>query len=171
MNENVKIKKASIKDDLFLTVEYTEELPGHSKKDAKMTCTIPVHDDLKEAFTKLHKHLAILCHEVKAPKRGEFETTEYEDFFARGFSIGGNDESEGVTISGSKDGKYGNVNLNSPFTKYESKDYPFISELGADIGACIYEVEEYLFNEKRAPEKQMEMDFGEVVNEGAEGGE
>ena len=30
--DNVKIKKAKIKDDLFLEVEFTEDLPGHSKK-------------------------------------------------------------------------------------------------------------------------------------------
>ncbi|MBK7885511.1 MAG: hypothetical protein IPJ81_18230 [Chitinophagaceae bacterium] len=44
---NVKIKKAKIKDDIFLEVEYTEELPGHGKKDMKLTCTVPVHQDLK----------------------------------------------------------------------------------------------------------------------------
>lgn len=171
MNDNVKIKKASIKDDLFLTGEYEEQLPGHSKKDTKFTCTVPVHEDLKNAFLKLHKHLAVLCDEVKTPKKGDFETVEFEGFFARGFSIGGNDENEGVTISGSKDGKFGNVNLNSPFTKYEGSDYPFVSELGSDIGNCIYEVEEYLFNEKRAPEKQLEMEFGGDANEGAKGEE
>jgi len=36
---DVKIKKAKIKDDLFLEVEYTEELEGHSKKDTKLSCT------------------------------------------------------------------------------------------------------------------------------------
>lgn len=170
MDFNVKIKKASIKDDLFLNVEYTEDLPGHSKKDTKLSCTVPVHEDLKTEFNKLRKHLAILCDEVKQPKRGDFEAAEFEGFIARGFTIGGNDENEGVTISGSKDGKYGNVNLNSPFTKYEGPDYPFAAELINDIGACIFEVEEYLFNEKRAPEKQLEMDFPEdgKLDEGGE---
>ena len=171
MTENVKIKKASIKDDLFLSVEYTEELPGHSKKETKLTCTVPIHEDLKTAFTKLHKHLAILCDEVKTPKKTDFKTSEFETFFAKGFSIGGNDDNEGVTVSGGKEGKYGNVNLNTPFTKYESADYPFVSELISDIGECIYEVEEYLFNEKRAPEKQLEMDFGGEGNDGSEGEE
>jgi hypothetical protein len=167
-NENVKIKKAKIKDDLFLDVEFTEDLPGHSKKDTKLSCTVPVHEDLKAAFSKMHVHLAILCDEVKSPKKADFENTEFPSFSVRGFSIGGNDENEGVTISGAKDGKYGSVNLNSPFKKWEDPDYPFISELGACIQVATYEVEQYLFEGKRAPEQQLAMDFGEDEHAGEE---
>lgn len=157
---NVKIKKASIKDELFLNVEYTEDLQGHSKKDTKLSCTVPVHEDLKFAFNKMHRHLAVLCSEVKTPKKADFASCEFPAFGVRGFTIGGNDENEGVTISGYKEGEFGLVNLNSPFTKYESTEYPFITDLGADVQECIYEVEQYLFEGKRAPEKQLEMDFG-----------
>lgn len=166
---NVKIKKAKIKDDLFLEGEYTETLPGHSKKDSKFSCTVPVHQDLKDAFEKLHVHLAILCDEVKAPKKKEFEVATFPEFFVRSFSIGGNDENEGVTVSGAKEGAYGLVNLNTPFCKWESEDYPFAQELTEQIESCIYEVEQYLFHEKRAPEKQLELGFDaddeENVNE------
>jgi hypothetical protein len=158
---NVKIRKAKIKDELFLEVEYTEDLPGHSKKDTKLSCTIPIHQDLKDSFNKLHVHLAILCDEVKEPKKKDLAATVFETFDVRGFSIGGSDENEGVTISGFKDGKYGIVNLNTPFTKYEDSEYPFVSDLASDIESCLYEVEEYLFNGKRAPEKQLELGFDE----------
>lgn len=156
---NVKIKKAKIKDDLFLEGTYTETLPGHSKKDINVTCTVPVHQDLKDAFDKLHVHLAIICDQKKAPKKKDFESTFFEGFDVKSFSIGGNDENEGVTISGSMDGQYGLVNLNTPFTKWESEDYPFAQELTEQIESCIYEVEQYLFHEKRAPEKQLELGF------------
>lgn len=137
---------------------YTEDLQGHSKKETKLSCTVPVHQDLKDAFAALHRHLAILCDEEKAPKNSAaFENAEFEKFGVRGFSIGGNDENEGVTISGFKEGKYGLVNLNTLFTKFESEDYPFISELNNDLDACIVEVEEYLFAGKRAPEQQLEL--------------
>ena len=162
MSNDVKIKKAKIKDDLFLEVEFTEDLPGHSKKETKLTCTVPVHDDLKESFNKLDKHLAILCDEIKF-KGKNFDQFDHDDlvlFSVKGFSIGGNDENEGVTISGMKEGKYGIVNLNTPFTKYEGTEYPHTSQLGADIQTCLYEVNEYLFNGKRAPEKQLAIDFG-----------
>lgn len=157
----VRIKKAKIKDDLFLEVEYSEDLPGHSKKDVKETITIPVHDDMKTAFQKLHTHLALLCDETKLKKGEDFDQVIIPGFFVRGWSQSGSEENEGVTVSGYKEGKYGTVNLNTPFTKYESDDYPHISELGLDMQQCVIEVELYLFEGKRAPEKQLEMDFGE----------
>ncbi len=158
-NENVRIKKAKIKDELFLDVEYTEDLQGHSKKDTKLSCTVPVHNDLKESFQKLHRHLAVLCDEVKTPSKKEFNGAEFTEFEVRGFSIGGNDENEGVTISGSKEGKYGLVNLNTPFKKWADEEYPFVGDLSLDVTAAIAEVEQYLFEGKRAPEQQLEMDF------------
>ena len=145
----VKIKKAKIKEELFLEVEYSEDLPGHSKKDTKLSCTVPVHDDLKNAFQNLHKHLALLCDQIKA-KVKNIETFTHEDlglFSVRGFSIGGNEDNEGVTISGMFEGKYGIVNLNTPFTKYESVEYPFVSELADNVESCLYEVTQYLFHD------------------------
>lgn len=158
---DVKIKKAKIKEDLFLEVEYSEELPGHSRKDTKLSCTVPVHDDMKTAFSKLHVHLAVLCDEVKLPKPAAFAESAFPDFTVRGFSIGGNDDNVGASINGSKEGKYGIVNLNSPFQKYANSEYPFVSEFAEDIHACENEVLLYLFEGKRAPETQIEMEFGE----------
>jgi hypothetical protein len=170
--ENIKISKASIKDDLFLVGEYTEELPGHSKKDSKFTCTVPVHNDLKEAFAKLTKHLAIVCDELDLPGKvknlDNWDAPELEKFSVRGFTIGGNDENEGCTISGMKEGKYGIVNLNSPFQKWGASEYKHISALSSDIETCVYEVEQYLFSGKRAPEQQLELEFdgeGDEANE------
>lgn len=166
MSQNINIKKAKIKDNIFLEVEYTEELQGHTKKDNKLSSTVPVHQDLKDAFQNLHKHLAVLCDEVKAPKKQEFKESEFTQFSVRGFSIGGSDDSEGVTISGAKDGKFGIVNLNTPFIKFESENYPFTTDLSADINRCMNEVEQYLFEGKRAPEQQLVMDFGDDGGEG-----
>lgn len=163
--EKVKIKKVKIKDELFLDVEFTEELPGHSKKDTKLSCTVPIHEDLKTAIDNLHPHLAILCDEVQVKKSQAIQEVSFPEFSVRGFSIGGNDENEGVSINGSKEGKYGVVNLNSPFKKWEDGEYPFISNLGELVQTAIYEVGQYLFEGKRAPERQLEMEFGE------EGGE
>lgn len=159
MSETVKrkIKKAKIKDELFLEVEFTENLPGHSKNDTKLTSTVPVHEDLKASFDKLHKHLAILCDEVGTPKKAAFAEAEFPDFGVRGFAISGNDENEGVTLTGSKEGKYGTINLNTPFTKWEDTEYPFTQELSIDVEKALYEVEQYLFHGKRAPEQQLDM--------------
>lgn len=163
----VKIKKAKIKDGLFLEVEYSEELPGHSRKDTTLKCTVPIHEDLKDAFAKLHKHLAILCDDIstRAKTIDSWDFDNASDYTVRGFSIGGSDENEGVTISGSKEAKHGIVNLNSPFQKWEGSEYKFISDLSENIEECIYEVDQYLFNGKRAPEKQTSLEFPEGSDE------
>ncbi len=164
----ITIKKAKIKDDLFLETEYAQALPGFVKKDIKLTCTIPVHDDLKESFQKLHTHLAVLCGDREVKKKEDIEEKEFPGFHVRGFTIGGSGEDEGVTISGYKEGPYGIVNLNTPFAKFENMDYPHSSELGLAVQSAIYEVEQYLFNGKRAPEKQIEMEFGEADTQAGE---
>lgn len=166
MNE-VKIKKAKIKDGLFLEAEYSEDLEGHDKNDHSIYSTVPVHVDLKTAFERLDKHLAVLCSQVKAKGKDvdAFDHPLLPKFTVKSFTIRGNDENEGVVISGSLDGDYGVVNLNTPFTKYES-DYPFASGLSEDIAGAVYEVEQYLFHGKRAPEKQMELDFSDFEDLG-----
>lgn len=171
ISRKVKILKAKIKDELFLEGKISEELPGHSKKTSTFECTVPVHDDLKNAFKNLTGHLAVICSQLKV-KRGEsIDDLDVEKFQVRGFTISGNDENEGVTISGSMEGMYGTVNLNSPFTKWDDVEYPFVSELAEDVQAAVYEVEQYLFEGKRAPEKQLAMDFGDEEEEGTAGDE
>src|SRR5690606_14129820 len=120
---NVRIKKAKIKENLFLEGEITEELPGHSKKDSKFNCTVPVHDDLKAAFKKLHVHLAIICDEKPLPKTKKDLYNDLNDFSAKGFSNGRSDENEGVCIIGHKETDLGTVNLVTPFQKWSKSDY------------------------------------------------
>lgn len=162
MKHGVKFKSATIKNDLFLSVKYDEELPGHSKNKLSNDCTVPVHEDLKVTFQKLHRHLALLCSLRDLPQKKQFYKTDFEEFTVSGFSVGGNDDSSGVTVNGSMEGAYGTVNLSTPFTKYVGDDYPFLSELGQDILACEFEIDQYLFKGKRAPEVQLEMELPEA---------
>lgn len=159
--ENVKIKSAKIKEGLFLEGSYTEDLPGHSKKDSKFACTVPIHNDLVVAFAKLPKHLALLCDGLVLPTKvkhlEDWDDEELPKFTVKGFTIGGNEESEGVMLNGAKEGAYGQINLNTPFQKWEASDYKHIGDLGSDINDCIYEVEQYLFEGKKAPEQQLAM--------------
>lgn len=166
LTRKVKILKAKIKDELFLEGKISEELPGHSKKTSTFECTVPVHDDLKAAFAKLTAHLAVICSQLKVKRSESLLELDVQKFEVRGFTISGHDENEGVTINGCMEGTYGIVNLNSPLTKWDDADYPFVSELAEDVQAAVYEVEQYLFEGKRAPERQLEMDFGDGEEEG-----
>lgn len=155
--EKIKIRKVTLKDDLFLDVEYTEELPGFSKTDAKLSCTVPIHEDLKIAVQNLHPHLAVLCDDKKVSTI--HEDLLIDDYFVKGFHVAGNEEDERATITGFKDVKHGKVNLLTPSVKYSTSDYRFKGDLAVTIAHAIYEVEQYLFHGKKAPDAQLEMDF------------
>lgn len=166
---DVKITKAEIKDGETLVASYLEPLPGHKKKKIVLNCDVQVHDDMKEAFQKMHKHFALLCDEIEikgAKDIDKWSDKKLEKFFVEGFTITGSDEKEAISISGYKLSKYGTVYLDSPAVSLSSKQYPFMTDLAGDLQACLHEVEEYLFNGKRAddPEEednQLAMEFSE----------
>ena len=155
--DKIKIRKVTLKDDLFLDVEYTEELPGFSKADSKLSCTVPIHEDLKIAVQNLHTHLAVLCDDKKILALPA--NTLIDGYFVKGFNVSGNEEDERASIIGFKEVKHGRVNLITPSVKYSTSDYKFKSDLGEAITHAVYEVELYLFHGKKAPDAQLEMDF------------
>jgi len=180
---SVSIKKAMIKSNLFLSVEYSEQMNDGSN-NVKKDCTAPVHDDLKAAFKQLHIHLALLCEQVPQPTAkgmgvvqalgevaqgmdpdGNFRFPEpvwqvLHKHFCNGFSIGGSGESEGITLIGYRELEAGKVlNLTSPFQKWDGDNrmYSFDSELAEVIENCKNEVHLYLFEGKHQPEAQLDM--------------
>lgn len=167
------IKKASVKSDLFLAFEYDQSV--HTTKNSiKTSSDAPIHDDLREAFDVLIPHFALICEEVsESICRDKIENPEAildEDnplhkYKVAGFSIGGQGDSEGVTVSGSKRLESGQVvNFNTPFVKYEDfKDYPFMSELRTAMDNLKSEVYEYLEG-KQAHPKQIAMFTEEEEN-------
>lgn len=161
--ENVKteIKKVSIKSD-HLVVIY-EERVGNDSNQVTKDCGAIIHADLRTAFDAMKKHLVCLCEQMEGEMITvqNFETFDLEklsNYTITGITKGGSDDSEGVTIVGSKLLKTGKVlNIVSPFTKYED-EYPFVDHLGLGVNECLYEVEQYLFNGKHGY-KQKEIDF------------
>ncbi|HCY40407.1 MAG TPA: hypothetical protein DHV48_03500 [Prolixibacteraceae bacterium] len=165
--ENVKneILKASVKNDR-LEVTYRENFTeANYSNEVSKKCSQVVHADLRAALERLKLHLVVVCEQPEAGKVNfesihEFKLDDLDNYIVTGYTIGGNDESAGVTIIGQKLLKSGQVlNLIAPFTKFEENDnYDFSGELYADIQACNWEVEEYLFSEKWGI-KQTEFDF------------
>ena len=164
-NAKIEILKASVKSDR-LEVTYRESFSEENySNEVSKKCSQIVHSDLKAALEKLKPHLVLICEQPEADeiKRAgiyDFDVESLDNYVVRGYSIGGTDESVGVTIIGQKLLKTGMVlNINAPFTKYEDEDaYDFAGALAADIEACNYEVQEYLFNGKWGI-KQQEFDF------------
>ena len=136
---NITIKKAKLKDSLHLEVEYEERvLMGHN--DVKKTCDAIVHGDMKKAFSKLSFHIKNIC-----------ELHEHVDVKAKGFTIGGSGDHEGVCLFGSSNLDLGTMNVVTPFVKWDS-DYSYSSELGEVIEECKAEVLAYLFEGKKQPD-------------------
>lgn len=156
------IKKAKIVNDSFLEVEYEEiGFENEQKFTNKLSFTggQRVHSDLKKSFESLVPYLVDMCELV------EFIDAQVPGNVIRysvtGFSIGGSDEHEGVTIIGRKSLLSKKVlNLVSPFAKYdpETSDYEYCSELKAAIAFASVEVVAYLEG-KHEPSKQMSLEL------------
>jgi hypothetical protein len=93
----------------------------------------------------------------------DFDLNKLSEYRIKGFSIGGNDDSEGVVLIGSREFASGKVlNIVTPFIRYndEADPYEFAPELADAINAAVYEVEQYLWEDKYAI-KQLEIPFDE----------
>ncbi len=126
------------------------------------------HEDLVLAFSLLRSHLAFIC---DLPETRDKELHQLDDdvealerIKVTGFSIGGNGESEGVTLIGFKRLKGGRLlNLSTPFTKYvdeSGEGYEYAAELSYLMNHVTDEVELYI-DGKIAPDAQQEMEFPE----------
>lgn len=163
---NITIKKASIKNSLFLAFEYDQSVNA-TKNIIKTSSDAPIHDDLRNAYRYLIPHFAFICEEINESQCEELienpdkeinEDSAIYGYRVSGFSISGSGDTEGVVLSGSKKLKTGMVvNFNTPFIKFDS-DYDFMDDFLSRIENLRSEVYEYLEG-KQAPSKQAEMKF------------
>jgi hypothetical protein len=174
-----EIKKVKITKGRTLEVELVEHLPDQTDREVIMKCDQLVHNDICKAFDKLKLHLAKICdlYEGQSFTPEDFNSeNDLKNFKITSFSLGGSEDQEGVTISGQKELAGSKIlNLNTPFTKYadELNPYEYSSELAADIQACVYEAEQYLWHDKYAVKQQElpfeENDQGDGSGDGMEG--
>lgn len=164
--DNVEIRKAEIFEGLFLSTEYDELLPKSERNSIKIERTVPIHDDLKGAFHRLNKHLALLCEQLPAPDAGGFDqwyVKSLDKYHVTGIVIKGHDDTEGVILIGNRELTTGkSINLVTPVEKWEKSKYLFVEELHLAVDGVLEEVHQYLFEGKRAPERQLDMFEGEI---------
>ena len=156
------IRKAKVKDSSVEMV-FTEMDKERLASEITGRYSYPPHKDLQECMQNLVKHLVVLCDLKEAEMIDEFEGFDIgslSQFKITGISIGGEDENEGVVITGMKTLPNGKVlNLNTPFTKFtdEYEPYEYEDYLYDDVAHCLAELREYL-NGKRAI-VQMDIEF------------
>ena len=112
----MKIIKAKVTKDKTLIAVYKNENDDTVTIEGKNI----VHKDLEFCFTELVPHLAFLCEMKEADGKESFDELP-DDILntldVTGFSIGGDGDSEGVTLTGKRFLKSKKVlNLNAPFT-------------------------------------------------------
>ena len=143
------ILKAKITKDNTLVATYKDE-NGTTTVEGKNLVT----NDLKRAFSMLVPHMAFLCEQKEAENRlslDELPDNIETILDVTGYTVGGDGDSKGVTVTGKRFLKSSKVlNLNTPFTKFndENEQYDFQFELEQAIEQCDFEVREYLFNKK-----------------------
>lgn len=162
----MEIIKAKVTKDNTLVAMFKNEHGDTVTVEGKNLVT----KDLTNAFRELVPHLTMLCEQKEAAhadRMDELTDEIYSVLEVTGYSIGGNDDSEGVTLTGKRFLKSKKVlNLNAPFTMFsnDNEEYQYAFELQQAIEACSYEVNEYLFNKKWAVIQQ-ELPFDESVND------
>jgi hypothetical protein len=169
----IKIRKVKIVKDKTLEVSYVKTEKDKSKTSVSESHAAEVHPDLKTAFSGLNIHLGILSEFIPSTS---FEKLDFihpdlvADFRVSGYSIGGDEDDEGVVLTGRKTLKSGKaLIMNTPFTRFEEGEetgYKFISELQEGIAVIEKEVLKYLNDGKRAPDNQTSIDFPESPSEG-----
>ena len=165
------IKKVKITSQQTLDVVLIEHVENDVQNENSKKCGNLVHEDMRLAFKALSGHLALLC-ETRESVDLDLNNPEHavavDKLYVNGFTIGGSDDNEGVTLIGGKKLANGKVlNLVAPFQKYEDDEYPYAEELFNDVRLCLNEVDEYLYHNKCAV-RQLDM-FEDMENEGEPG--
>lgn len=156
---NIEIKKAKVKNAIFLAYEYVEKTENYENKISTAS-DAPIHEDLRNAFDALIPHFALLTEEVS--KAEVNEAIQYGDkpecldkFSVSGFTLAGTGDTEGVVISGHKSLESGKVvNFNTPFQLFDDEDYDYSEELVKSIESLKNEVFQYMEG-KQAPRMQV----------------
>lgn len=168
------INKAKLVKGETLEYHFVKTDDQGAKSEGSEKTKAPVHADLKQAFENLGIHLAIMCGYIASSKVKDIATPKqelYEGFHVTSYSIGGDEDDQGVVISGHKllpDGKA--VILNTPFRRFtesEQSRYVFMDDLQDRLDRLDTEVRAYVDGSKRGADPQLSMFKGEkepVVN-------
>jgi hypothetical protein len=149
-DQNIKINSVKLeRKGEKVIIGYRES--AMVKSDDEKTCHDPVHPDFYDAIQKLRPHLAMRTSIISAKQIADEK--ELEKYEVTGYSFGGKEGNEGVTITGMRKNDDGqSYTLNSPFTRIgseEGKGYVLLGQLLTDIEGIEKEVGKYLFEGKK----------------------
>jgi hypothetical protein len=161
----IKIKSAQLKDE-YCNYSFEQRVALGVVNKFSVKSQVKFHNDLKDAFTKLNAHLAVICEEVAHKDIRDIDTGEgriqsitekLEAFTVDAFHY----NNDAVTLIGQKLLSTGEcVKLETPEVEM-SGNYQFSNELLAAVLVLINEVLMYHNGDKKAPDPQREIEFPE----------
>jgi len=164
---SVVIKKMKLVKKEFITLSYSRIEADGSTTNVNEDHKAPVHNDLKSKFQSLSVHLALLCDYLSTRQIKDINAYDPElvsNFFVTGVSIGGNDDDEGIVLTGYKITRSDKaVILNTPFARIEEVQetkYRYMDDLTGKVDELQKEIELYLGG-KRGPDPQGSLEFPE----------
>ncbi len=149
------MKSAHKHKGIFVKGIYTEVMGANGETDHSFKSNIAAHDDLRRAFNALVPHCINL-----AEQHGLSGRVPDDKIDVQGFTISGEDENEGVTLSFTRTLSNGaEISLNTPFQKWDDQIVPYMQadDLSLLIEACKAEVYSYIFEDKHQPNNQLEL--------------
>lgn len=160
MSNNKEISKMTlqkVKDGEGLKVKFKEASDaGGAEANDDRECKGLVHPDLKGAMNALAIHWALLSGLIKIGEVPDIAMAEHpilEKIHINGYSIGGDDETQGVIISGHyQTWRNKAQQLNTPFERFEGSPearYVYMDDLQAKLRNLDLEGHAYLSGEKR----------------------
>lgn len=146
----MQIKKVKLTKALRLEVSYKKEEADGSTSQVDEKHNSKAHDDFVTSMNSLRVHFGMLTGylnpgEIRDP---DVYMTNVDSFHVSGYSIGGEDEDQGIVITGHRilpSGKA--IILNSPFTRFnedEATRYKHMDKLIARVEEVRSEAVKYL---------------------------
>lgn len=161
----VRILKQKKGNGLTLLLESSEGGDGVTSNEVHKAI---IHKDLQDGVDALGLHLAIMTGYISSNVIEDIAAPDLklaEKFHVNGYSIGGDDDNQGIVISGYHILRNGlAVILNTPFSRFEvapESRYVYMDDLMARVTNIEKEISLYLSGEKRGTPAQGEMDFKE----------
>lgn len=165
-----EIKLIKKGERLELGLEQSGDVPGDDTFKGANLC----HPDLIKAVEGLRIHLAILS-EYLPMKTAHKDEKELKKFVVTGYSLGGKEGNEGITIKGYRKLARGGVVTLNPFVLFEEKEdsrYPLIGDIVRKKKEIEKEVNEYLAGKRGDPELfESQRDADDEENDADEGQE
>lgn len=166
---SIEIRKVKVTKADRLEISYKKEEADGSSSEVTEKHNSKVHEDLKNAMAQLRVHLGMMTGYIKKSdvKDPAMYGKDVDSFHVGGYSIGGDDEDQGIVISGHRilpDGGKA-VILNTPFTRFnedEATRYKFMDQLIDLVENVRNEVNAYLGGKFALnPQTSLELKDGE----------